>query len=103
MLKGIVLISEEFVKGLFKNLILLISYIFIIFNIALKNKDIFHRFQAVQGLFFVIFLYFAFLFNLPDVEFQTKSSIDRVLFILSGSLLISFNSYLAREFKILIR
>jgi hypothetical protein len=103
LLKGIVLISEEFVKGLFKNLILLISYIFIIFNIALKNKDIFHRFQAVQGLFFVIFLYFAFLFNLPDVEFQTKSSIDRVLFILSGSLLISFNSYLAREFKILIR
>jgi hypothetical protein len=103
LLRGIVLISEEFVKGLFKNLILLISYIFIIFNIALKNKDIFHRFQAVQGLFFVIFLYFAFLFNLPDVEFQTKSSIDRVLFILSGSLLISFNSYLARELKILIR
>ena len=103
LLKGIVLISEEFIKGLFKNLILVISYIFIIFNIALKNKDIFHRFQAVQGLFFVIFLYSAFLFNLPDVEFQTKASIDRVLFILSGSLLISFNSYLARVFKFVIK
>ena len=103
LLKGIVLISEELVKGLFKNLILLISYIFIILNIALKNKDIFHRFQAVQGLFFVIFLYCAFLFNLPDVEFQTKASIDRVLFILSGSLLISFNSYLARVFKFVIK
>jgi len=103
LLKGIVFISEEFIKGLFKNLILLISYIFIIFNIVLKNKDIFHRFQAVQGLFFVIFLYSAFLFNLPDVEFQTKASIDRVLFILSGSLLISFNSYIARVFKFLIK
>ena len=103
LLKGIVVISEEFIKGLFKNLILLISYIFIIFNIVLKNKDIFHRFQAVQGLFFVIFLYSAFLFNLPDVEFQTKASIDRVLFILSGSLLISFNSYIARVFKFLIK
>ena len=103
LLKGIVVISEEFIKGLFKNLILLISYIFIIFNIVLKNKDIFHRFQAVQGLFFVIFLYSAFLFNLPDVEFQTKASIDRVLFILSGSLLISFNSYLARVFKFVIK
>jgi hypothetical protein len=103
LLKGIVLISEEFIKGLFKNLILVISYIFIIFNIAIKNKDIFHRFQAVQGLFFVIFLYSAFLFNLPDVEFQTKASIDRVLFILSGSLLISFNSYLARVFKFVIK
>ena len=103
LLKGIVFISEEFIKGLFKNLILLISYIFIIFNIVLKNKDIFHRFQAVQGLFFVIFLYSAFLFNLSDVEFQTKASIDRVLFILSGSLLISFNSYIARVFKFLIK
>lgn len=101
LLKGIVLISEEFIKGLFKNLIFLISYIFIILNIARKNKDIFHLFQAVQGLSFVIFLYCAFLFNLPDVEFQTKASIDRVMFVISGSLLISFNYYSARQFKFL--
>ena len=70
-----------------------------------KNTTLstFLKFEAVQGLFFVIFLYCAFLFNLPDVEFQTKASIDRVLFILSGSLLISFNSYLARVFKFVIK
>jgi hypothetical protein len=101
LLNGTVLISEELVKGLFKNLILFISYIFIILNIILKRKDIFYRFQATQGLFFVIFLYCAFLFNLPDVELQVKASLDRVLFVLSGSLLISFNYYLAREFKFL--
>jgi len=101
LLKGTVLISEELVKGLFKNLILFVSYIFIILNIVLNRKNIFCRFQAVQGLFFIIFLYCAFLFNLPDVELQVKASIDRVLFVLSGSLLISFNYYLAREFKFL--
>jgi uncharacterized membrane protein len=101
LLKGTVLISEELVKGLFKNLILFVSYIFIILNIVLNRKNIFYRFQAVQGLFFIIFLYCAFLFNLPDVELQVKASIDRVLFVLSGSLLISFNYYLVREFKFL--
>ena len=53
----------------------------------------------MQSLFFITFLYCAFLFNLPDVEWQTKVAIDRVLFVLSGNLLISFNYYLARELK----
>ena len=80
---------------------LLISCLFILLNIFSKKKDIFYKFQLVQSLFFITFLYCAFLFNLPDVEWQTKVAIDRVLFVLSGSLVISFNYYLAREFKFL--
>lgn len=99
LVKGAIVISEELIKGLFKNLILLISFLFIIINIFSKKKNIFHNFQLVQSLFFIIFLYCAFLFNLPDVEWQTKVAIDRVLFVLSGNLLISFNYYLARELK----
>jgi hypothetical protein len=99
LLKGVIVISEELIKGLFKNLILLISYIFIILNFFSKKKNIFYNYQLVQSLFFIIFLYCAFLFNVPDVEWQTKVAIDRVLFLLSGSLLISFNYYLARGLK----
>jgi len=99
LLKGVIVISEELIKGLLKNLILLISYIFIILNFFSKKKNIFYNYQLVQSLFFIIFLYCAFLFNVPDVEWQTKVAIDRVLFLLSGSLLISFNYYLARGFK----
>jgi hypothetical protein len=99
LLKGVIVISEELIKGLFKNLILLISYIFIILNFFSKKKNIFYNYQLVQSLFFIIFLYGAFLFNVPDVEWQTKVAIDRVLFLLSGSLLISFNYYLARGLK----
>lgn len=101
LLKGVVIISEELMKGLLKNLILLISCLFILLNIFSKKKNIFYKFQLVQSLFFITFLYCAFLFNLPDVEWQTKVAIDRVLFVLSGSLVISFNYYLAREFKFL--
>ena len=99
LLKGVIVISEELIKGLLKNLILLISYIIIILNFFSKKKNIFYNYQLVQSLFFIIFLYGAFLFNVPDVEWQTKVAIDRVLFLLSGSLLISFNYYLARGLK----
>jgi hypothetical protein len=101
LFKGFVIISEELVKGLFKNIILLISLLFIALNIFSKKKNIFYKFQLIQSLFFIIFLYCAFLFNLPDVEWQTKVSIDRVLFVLSGSLFISFKFYLDRELKFL--
>jgi len=103
LINGVIVISEELIKGLFKNLILLISCLFIILNIFSKKKDIFYKFQLVQSLFFITFLYCAFLFNLPDVEWQTKAAIDRVLLILSGSLFISFEYYLARELKFLRR
>lgn len=103
LFKGVIVISEELVKGLFKNSILLISCLFIFINFFSKKKDLFYKFQLVQSLFFIAFLYCAFLFNLPDVEWQTKVAIDRVLFLLSGSLLISFNYYLVRELKFLRR
>ena len=99
LFKGFVIISEELIKGLFKNIILLISLLFIGLNIFSKKKNIFYKFQLIQSLFFIIFLYCAFLFNLPDVEWQTKVAIDRVLFVLSGSLFISFKFYLDRELK----
>ena len=103
LFKGVIVISEELVKGLFKNSILLISCLFIFINFFSKKKNIFYKFQLVQSLFLIAFLYCAFLFNLPDVEWQTKVAIDRVLFLLSGSLLISFNYYLVRELKFLRR
>ena len=103
LFKGVIVISEELIKGLFKNSILLISCLFIFINFFSKKKNIFYKFQLVQSLFFIAFLYCAFLFNLPDVEWQTKVAIDRVLFLLSGSLLISFNYYLVRELKFLRR
>ena len=101
LLKGTIVITEELLKGFFKNIILFVSCLFIILNVASRIKNLFYKFQAIQGLFFIIFLYSAFLFNLPDVEWQTKVAIDRVLFLLSGSLLISFNYYLVRKFKFL--
>jgi hypothetical protein len=101
LLKGTIIITEELIKGFFKNIILFVSCLFIILNVASRIKNLFYKFQAIQGLFFIIFLYSAFLFNLPDVEWQTNVAIDRVLFLLSGSLLISFNYYLVRKFKFL--
>jgi len=101
LFKGFVIISEELIKGLFKNIILLISLLFIGLNFFSKKKNILYKFQLIQILFFIIFLYCAFLFNLPDVEWQTKVAIDRVLFVLSGSLFISFKFYLDRELKFL--
>ena len=101
LLKGTIVITEELLKGFFKNIILFVSCLFIILNVASRIKNLFYKFQAIQGLFFIIFLYSAFLFNLPDVEWQTKVAIDRVLFVLSGSLLISFNYYLVRKLKFL--
>ena len=101
LLKGTIVITEELLKGFFKNIILFVSCLFIILNVASRIKNLFYKFQAIQGLFFIIFLYSAFLFNLPDVGWQTKVAIDRVLFVLSGSLLISFNYYLLRKLKFL--
>ena len=101
LIRGILLITEEMVKGIFKNLILLFSLIFIISNFIAEKKNIFYKFQLVQGLLYLIFIYIAFLFNMPNVEFQVKSSIDRVMFIFSGSLLVSINYFLITRFKFL--
>ena len=77
------------------------SLIFIISNFIAEKKNIFYKFQLVQGLLYIIFIYIAFLFNMPNVEFQVKSSIDRVMFIFSGSLLVSINYFLITRFKFL--
>jgi hypothetical protein len=93
-LKNIKVITFYFFINIIKNPYFLLSYLFLLIFIKIFAKN----FSIILyiSLLHVIFIYFAFMFNLPNVEWQTRVAMDRILYS-TGSFFLMLFVFLANK------
>jgi hypothetical protein len=87
-LKNIKIITFYFLINVIKNPYFLLSYLFLLIFIKTFAKN----FSIILyiTLLHVIFIYVAFMFNLPNVEWQSRVAMDRILYSTSSFFLMIF-------------
>lgn len=93
-LKNIKIITFYFLINVIKNPYFLLSYLFLLIFIKTFAKNF--SIILYVSLLHVIFIYFAFMFNLPNVEWQTRVAMDRILYS-TGSFFLMLFVFLANK------